>query len=636
MRFRIKIWQALIFLLPFLFLLPTRQVKAADEFSVDTSVVYDVQDNGKTIVTHNVTLENNFSNLYATTYTLSLENIEVANVSAKGDSGVNFPVNLQKDGDKTNIKVNFPDTSVGKGVQRHFSITYENSSFAVRTGEVWEVSIPRLGPGSNFRNYQLVLKIPKSFGLEAYISPTPASKELSDTGYTYSFDKDSLTQTGVTAGYGQFQVFSFNLSYHLENPLSRSSSTEIALPPDTAFQKVYIQKIEPKPTNVTVDQDGNWIAVYDLSSRQRIDVTVSGAVQIFASYRNFTKPTNQELNADLAETEYWQVNDPKIQALASQLKTPKAIYDYVSKNLHYDVARVQPNVQRMGAIGALENPNQAICMEFTDLFIALARAAGIPAREINGYAYTENPDVEPLGLVADVLHSWPEYYDRQKGVWIPVDPTWGSTTGGVDFFNKLDLRHFAFVIHGQSSREPYPPGSYKLGPNPQKDVYVSFGQLPDNRISIPNVKLEPFRVLPFFSSIYTITIGNPGPAALYSIYSTIYYDSKENARQEIQVLPPFSSKQIQITLKHSFLGKDMPAVIKVVVGSSEAQILTNKKQIVIDSLAVIAAILLILMLVIFLKVKKIKIFALFAKIGAPKGTANDKPNSETPQDQTKT
>jgi len=623
-------------LVPFLLLITPSLIRAENEFSVDSSVTYDIQSTGTTIVTHDVTLENNFSNLYATTYTLSLENIDASNVKAVSDTNVAFPVDIQKEGDKTNIKVNFSDVSVGKGAQRHFKISYENTSFAVRTGEVWEVSIPKLGEENNFRNYQLILKVPKSFGLEAYISPNPVSGEQSENGYTYTFSKNNLLQTGVNAGYGQFQVFSFNLSYHLENPLPKSSSTEIALPPDTAFQKVYIQKIEPKPTNVTIDEDGNWLATYDLSPRQRVDITVSGAVQIFASYRSFTKASNQQINDNLGQTEYWQVNDPKIKALAATLKTPKAIYDYVSQTLHYDVGRVQPNVQRMGALAALENPTKAICMEFTDLFIALSRAAGIPAREINGYAYTENPDLQPLGLVADVLHSWPEYYDKDKGIWIPVDPTWGSTTGGVDFFNKLDLRHFAFVIHGKSSREPYPPGSYKLGPNPQKDVYVSFGQLPENKISIPTVSIKPFRTLPFFSSIYSITVSNPGPAALYSVYPTIYYDSSVKTNDLISALPPFSNNQIQITLNHSFLGKDMPSVIKVEVGSSQAQILTNKKQIVVDSLVIILVILLIAMTAIFLKVKKVKIFALFDKIRALGKNNNAKPGSQAPQDQTKT
>jgi transglutaminase-like putative cysteine protease len=617
-----------------LYLLPG-SINAQNEFSVDANVTYSVQETGKTVVTHAIVLENNISTVYATTYTLSLENIDVANVKAFSDKGDSFPVEISKDGGNTNIKVSFPDTVVGKGVQRNFSITYENSSFAVRTGEVWEISIPRLGDQTNFRNYQLTLNVPKSFGLEAYISPKPESSNFGDGGYTYTYNKNNLLQTGVNAGYGQFQVFSFNLSYHLENPLSVASNTQIALPPDTAFQKVYLQKINPKPTNVTIDSDGNWLAIYDLSPRQRLDVSVSGSVQIFASYRSFPEPTNQELSDNLKDNEYWQVTDPKIRELATKLKTPRAIYNYVSQNLHYDVSRVQPNVQRMGALGALQNPNQAICMEFTDLFIALARAAGIPAREIEGFAYTENPDLQPLGLVADVLHSWPEYYDKDKGAWIPIDPTWGSTTGGVDFFDKLDLRHFAFVIHGRSSKEPYPPGSYKLGPNPQKDVFVSFGQLPENKISIPTVTIKPYRILPFFSSIYSVTVGNPGPVALYSVYPVIYFDSSEKTTDFINILPPFSNDQIQVTLPYSFLGKDMPSVIKVTVNGSESQILTNKKQIVLGSLLAISFVLIIIMAFVFIRIKRINIFSIFAKIGARKAE-NEKPNTQTPENKVNT
>lgn len=632
-----KIFSSFLFIFPLFFFIFIPHVRAADEFSVDTIVTYSVGEDGKTKVTHEVTLVNNLSDVYATTYTLSLENINVESVHSENSSGLSYPVDIQKEDSKTNIKVNFSDVIVGRGSERHFFISYINTEFALRTGEVWEVSIPRMGKNNNFRSYQVNLNVPKSFGLEAYISPNPASSKITDTGYVYTFTREQISDTGVSAGFGEFQVFTFNLSYHLENPLPRSTTAEIALPPDTAFQKVYLQKLDPKPTNITVDQDGNWIAVYELSPSQRVDVVAIGSVQIFASYRSFPKPKTQTLNDDLSETEYWQVNDPAIKELAAKLKTPKAIYDYVTKTLHYDTERVQPNVQRMGAVAALQSPNKAICMEFTDLFVAIARAAGIPAREINGYAYTENPDLQPLGLVADVLHAWPEYYDKDKGVWIPVDPTWGSTTGGVDFFNKLDLRHFAFVIHGKSPREPYPPGSYKLGPNPQKDVFVSFGTLPDTRISVPTVSITPFRVLPFFSSIYTATISNPGPASLYGISPVIYYDSVEKARETIEVLPPFSKNQIQITLKHNFLGKDMPSTLKVSVGTAYAQTLTNKKSIVIDSLIIISIVLLIILLLMLIKFRKINLLAPFAKIKATKkNTYDNKPNTEPPQETDKT
>jgi transglutaminase-like putative cysteine protease len=628
--FKVSLFAFLLFI-QFYFTNLFSTVRAENEFSVNADVTYEVTQTGKTRVTHDITLENNLSTIYATTYSLSLENIDVSNVKAFGDKGIEFPIDVTKNSNVTNIKVNFSDVSVGKGAPRHFNITYDNSSFAVRTGEIWEVSVPKLGDQSNFQNYKLILKVPKNFGLEAYISPKPDKNQSTDSEYIYYYNRDNLLETGVSAGFGQFQVFSYNLSYHLENPLSKSSSVQIALPPDTAFQKVYIQEINPKPDNVNLDQDGNWLATYSLSPRQRIDVVASGFVQIFASFRSFPKVTNQSLNDNLKPTEYWQSDNPKIIELASNLKTARAIYDYVSENLKYDISRVQPNVQRMGALNALNSPYQAICMEFTDLFIALSRAAGIPAREVNGYAYTENPDLQPLGLVADVLHSWPEYYDQKSGVWIPVDPTWGSTTGGENFFDKLDLRHFAFVIHGQSSVMPYPPGSYKLGPNPQKDVFVSFGQLPETRISIPEITIKPFRILPFLSSIYNVTISNPGPTAIYSPNPTIYYDNVEKTRDLVDVLPPYSTKLIQISLPHSFLGKDMPSVIKVAVGSSQTEILTNKKQIVVDSLLIVSVILIVIMALILIKVKKIKISNIFAKIASYGKRKTKEVSEKTPE-----
>jgi len=618
-----------LFLCTLYFVLIPAPVSAQNEFSVDANVTYDVQETGKTIVSHDITLENNFSTLYATTYTLGLENIEASNVFAKDSDGQVIPTKIEKDGEKTNIKVTFDDAVTGKGAKRVFSIIYENSVFAVRTGEIWEISIPRLDGDSSFRNYTVTLKTPVSFGYEAYISPKPEGSQSIDQKYIYKFSKSEISQTGITAGFGEFQVFTFNLSYHLENPLVKNSQTQIALPPDTAFQKVYIQSMEPKPTTVTLDSDGNWLATYELDAHERIDVVVSGSVQIFSSFRSFARPTEKDLAENLKETEYWQVNDSQIKSLASELKTPRAIYDYVSKNLKYDIARVQPNVQRMGALNALKRPNEAICMEFTDLFIALSRAAGIPAREINGFAYTENPDLQPLGLVADVLHSWPEYYDRDKGVWIPIDPTWASTTGGVNFFDKLDLRHFTFVIHGKSAVMPYPPGSYKLGPNPQKDVYVSFGKLPSEKVSNPSVTMYPIRTLPFFSAIYGVKIQNPGPVALYSIYPTIYYDSIEHNRDLINVLPPFAVAETRVTVPFSILGKDTPHVIGVKVGLSSAQITTNKNQVVVGSLLIISILLIIIVLTILLRRKKDKILRFFGRIrGAFRKSAKDNPPTE--------
>jgi transglutaminase-like putative cysteine protease len=625
-----------LFLSAFYFWLNPLTARAQNEFSVDATVSYDVQDSGKTVVTHNLVLENNLSNIYATNYTLGLENIDTENIIARDSNSKIIPTDIQKDGSSTRIQVNFSDAVVGKGTQRHFSIAYENGSFAVRTGEIWEVSIPRLVEDASFRSYRVILKVPASFGLEAYMSPEPVNRQSNEGGYSYTFNRSEITQTGVSAGFGQFQVFTYNLAYHLENPLGKSAEVQIALPPDTAFQKIYLQKLDPAPNNVTLDADGNWLATYIMTPRQRIDVTVAGSVQIFSGFRAFPKPSDKDLSDNLLETEYWQVNDPKIKALAADLKTPKAIYDYVTKTLKYDFDRVQPNVQRMGATKALQSPTQSICMEFTDLFIAIARAAGIPAREINGYAYTENPELQPLSLVADVLHAWPEYYDKDKGVWIPIDPTWASTSGGINYFDKLDLRHFAFVIHGKSSIMPYPPGSYKLGPNPQKDVYVSFGKLPDIRVNNLIVSYTPIRVLPFLNSIYSLKIENPGPQAMYSVYPVTYFDNKEINRNYIEVLPPYANYKMNVTVPFSLLGQGSPNIVEVKAGGGSISIKTNKTQVIIHSLLAISGLLMIIMVIVLIKLKKITFTKLFATIASikhklyekfPKKIGEDKNNT---------
>lgn len=605
-----------IVLLFFIFLSFSVKTVFADEaFAVDTKVTYKVEESGKTIVTHDITIENLFSSLYATTYTLSLENISAQNVNAKDDSGNTVQTEISQEGTKLNIKLLFENAVVGKGSKRVFSVSYENSGFATKTGEVWEISIPRLAGQSDFRNYEIAFLVPNSFGQEAYISPQPLSEENIDGFKKYTFSKESITTTGVTAGFGQFQVFSFNLSYHLENPLAIKSQTEIAIPPDTAFQKVYFTKIDPAPSDIRIDEDGNWLAVYKLSPRQRMDVNIVGSVQIFASFRHFPKPTQQSVTDSLKPSSYWQSDIESIKNLANNLKTPQAIYDYVSQNLKYDLSRVQPNVQRVGAEEALKNPTQAICMEFTDLFIALARAAGIPAREINGYAYTENKDLQPLSLVNDVLHAWPEYYDKEKGVWIPIDPTWGATSG-IDFFNKLDLRHFTFVIHGQNDTKPYPPGSYKLGANPQKDVYVSFGQLPEERNSIPKIEVTTERNIPFLDTIYSLEIYNPGPSSLDMFYSTVFFDDLEHSREQIQILPPYATYKTKITVPFSLLGKNTPDKIRVAVAESFVELSTNKSQIVINSLLFVFVLFFIIIIFILVKLKKIKFDSITATIGS--------------------
>ena len=617
-------FKKIIFILTFFFLLFFfgSNVSAEGEFFIDSEVSYEVNETGITTVKNSITIENVISNIFATSYTFSFENIDPQNPRATYQ-GKSLALESKKEDDKNILTLKFDDSVVGKGAKRTFDLVFEEDSFATRTGEVWEIAIPRLSQPSSFRSYKVLLSVPLSFDKEAYISPKPTSTGFVGVRKIYSFSSPDQLASGITAAFGKFQVFSFTLNYHIENPLAQEAESAVAIPPDTSFQKVYYQVFNPKPSGITQDADGNWLASYVLAPRQRIDIQVSGSVQIFSEARPYPKPNNLVLSQNLKESEFWQISDPGVLKLAKDLATPRAIYDYVSKTLRYDYERVKPNVERLGAKDALENPQSAICMEFTDLFIALSRAAGIPSREVNGYAYTENPEIQPLSLVADVLHAWPEYWDGKKQIWVPVDPTWGSTSG-IDFFSKLDLRHFTFVVHGADPQKPYPPGSYKLGPNPQKDIFVSFGQMPEITEEDPRVTFESYSKIPLFGMRYiTITTANPNLSSIDNLDTKVFFDDKEKLAKNIDLIPPLGEEKTEVTVPFSFLGSYSPENISVSVSGKKTVFAGFKRQDIIYQLIVIFSLSILIVVIFLLRLKKYQIVKTLTLIKTKLGRRQD-------------
>lgn len=575
-----------VFLGILFFILPSI-VYAQKDFNVNAKVTYNIQENGQTDAVFTINLENVRDDVYAQSYKLKLNSLNPQNIQVTYDnSSPSYKVTrLNSDYE---VDITFDDQIVGEGKSRTFSVAFTDTSFVQKTGDVKEIQIPKLSDTDSFQTYELDIKVPSTFGQLAFMSPEPSSTESTGEKTLYLFNRKSITENGISAGFGEFQVFTFSINYHLENPLSKKSSTDIALPPDTDFQKMYYQSIEPAFDSISVDPDGNWIATYLLKPKEKKDVNVFGSVQIFSSPVKLPPTSSINLANNKTPTKYWQSDDPEIITIARQLQTPKRIYEYVVKTLQYDYDRVSPNIQRYGAKDALVNYQSAICMEYTDLFIALSRAAGIPAREINGFAYTENPEIQPLSLVADVLHSWPEYWNKDAGVWTPVDPTWGSTTGGSDYFSKLDLRHFTFVIHGLSDSLPYPPGSYKLGPNPQKDVFVSFGQLPSQRTNDLEITIKRQKSLPLTSTRFVVTFKNLNMYAVYSLAPQIFFDDSLSSNGYIEVIPPYGSSDREVTIPFSLFGRKMPKNVLVSAKGKQVTAPTLRNQTILINLVTLA------------------------------------------------
>ncbi len=549
----------------------TKEVLAAEDFYISSEVTYRIHEAGGASVKHAITITNATTEKYATDYTLLIRGSGVSDVKAYSEEE-EFTTKLVAS-EESEVKVFFGTPVAGEGKERKFNVEYFSSAVSKQAGDITEISIPKL-TGENFSSHVVKLEVPVALGAPAYISPEPNNK-LETSGVLIYYFNDLPSEVNITAAFGEFQVFSFDLTYHLQNPLAWPTEMIIAIPPDTSFQKVYYETISPKPDSIYKDADGNWLANYSLSARERLDVRAMGTAQIFSIPWKIFFSDDVAHARNLAASKFWQVNDPAVIELAKRFLSPKEIYDYVVSTLSYSYEKVSIGGERLGAVDALKNPAQAICTEFTDVFITLARAAGIPAREVNGYAYTDNTKLRPLSLVADVLHAWPEYWDSQKSLWVPVDPTWGDTTGGVDYFTKLDMRHLTFVVHGEDPQNPIPPGSYKLGANPQKDIFVALGNLPEQK-NTPKITISQHTSLPFQGVRLIAKIENSGLTALYDQKVELSYDEQVKLETEIPLLLPYEIRTMEFTLPYGFFGDSTPNKAVLLVGGTGSSFSPDK------------------------------------------------------------
>jgi len=511
-------------LILFLFLF-AKNTLAVSDFSTDQSVSYYLQENGNASVTQDFQITNHTSQIYLKEYVIKLDQTGLSQITAHDSSG-SIIKSIDNTDKSTIINLKFNHPQVGRGQINKFTLNYLVNQFAINKGKTFEIQLPDYQISTD-ENLTINLNVPITFGELSFASIPIASSQIQGNRYLINFDYRQIKPNGkILFVFGDHQLFDFKLNYYLTNPSNSPITTEIAVPPDTNGQKITFTSLSPLPIQINLDPDGNWLAQYLIPANGQLDVTVNGQAKLFSPIKT---PVSIDANRYLEAKQFWPADSPQITNTISNLNTPKNIYDFVVNYLSYNYSGLNL-AKRQGALQALQNPSNALCTEFTDLFVTLSRAKSIPSREIEGYAYTNNPKIKPLNPNSDVLHAWPQYYDSSKQIWLSVDPTWEKTTNGIDYFNDLDLNHLVFVTHGIDSIYPPPPGSYRNN-NQQKTVTVDFApQAITTNIIPPQLTLK--------NTILTIT--NPNLISLNQIDL-----STSNWHQTIDLLPPLG----QLTFK---------------------------------------------------------------------------------------
>ncbi|HSM61740.1 MAG TPA: transglutaminase domain-containing protein [Longimicrobiales bacterium] len=129
-----------------------------------------------------------------------------------------------------------------------------------------------------------------------------------------------------------------------------------------------------------------------------------------------------------------QSDDPRILDVAQQVTARRAQWRQDPKEVARQLTGAVHRMLEKGVTFSVPNAVQVLetrrgdCNEHTVLYVALARALGLPARTAVGLVYVND---------AFFYHAWPEVW---LGEWVAVDPTFGQV--------PADAAHIRFVVGG--------------------------------------------------------------------------------------------------------------------------------------------------------------------------------------------
>jgi len=573
-----------------------------EEFLIDLTINYKYKDQGFFEVEKNFSVVNLQNDLAITSFTQNLEEYNYFDLEAR-DSNGKLEFKEQEENDSKKITVSLRGVKIGKNQANKFTLYYKSRDLIQRNGNILNINLPKI-PKNNIRTLKINLNIPENSGNIIYISPTPNNKEIKDGNYNFNFEGENILDKAISATFGEYQLINFNIKYDLSNNSSWFQTREITLVPDISKrQEVRIDSLSPKPIEIYEDEDGNYMAKYRLNPGSNLEVSLKGSVRTYGVQidpekgGNFKDIPNELLNNYTKEDIFWEVNSLEVKNTAQKILdkdknvslNAQKIYKFLIENYKYDFEILKKNnIERYGALKTLKRESKMGCMEFTDTFIALARSMGIPAREINGYAYSKDPEKNPINISineGDRLHAWPEFYDPNFG-WVQIDPTWGNTSG-IDYFSKLDLNHIVLVTKGINSKYPLAAGFYK---NDSNKRYLEF-DFPEDSNSVNYnkdylaEKVFSFNFISLLQEIEPIKITNKGNSTLFNIANEkvlplqnktifvkkgeeIFYEDFGGNKTKIEVLNPFSYSLL-ITIYIIFLGLLLYVTIYVLVTQSK-------------------------------------------------------------------
>jgi transglutaminase-like putative cysteine protease len=218
--------------------------------------------------------------------------------------------------------------------------------------------------------------------------------EVAKRGAQVASDRDIYEMTAISANK--------SLGRNLEELKLRLTGVEL----DGFDVKGYRQRLRGDTLTITREAPSALVAAYRLPNGAKATV-----MSVFLDAEPMLESENPEI-VTLARRLRGTETDPRF--VAERIN--KWVFDSVEKKITVGIP---------SALATLRT-RSGDCNEHTQLFVALARAAGIPARVAAGVAYMDGKFY---------YHAWPEIWLER---WVALDPTFGQF--------PADASHLRFTI----------------------------------------------------------------------------------------------------------------------------------------------------------------------------------------------
>jgi hypothetical protein len=267
------------------------------------------------------------------------------------------------------------------------------------------------------------------------------------------------TATSATVSKPVSRSFNFSYVVKLDSPgNARRLHVRVPLPDTDQFQT--ISQLELKaPGKIHVRESskyGDRYAYFTVSpSRVKVPVEIrltfhvvrferrtdlTSSVSVPAPLPKGVEPFLQPDSLVPIDGVIGSLSHEQTEGLIDPLEKARKIFEYVLSTM--DCGQVGSGWEQGDAVWAFTE-HHGNCSDFDSLFIAMARAAGIPARFETGFSF---PDQQKLGSILG-YHSWAEFFVNGLG-WIPLDAAEArqELKRGGYFFGAIDANRVMFSM----------------------------------------------------------------------------------------------------------------------------------------------------------------------------------------------